>query len=125
MSGIVRGTFKVQGKRNTFPFGPFQFDIAEIHDEFVAADIELVASTSLQILGGVDPIIADITTGQFLMLVPDQSLNVGFEGVDAQTAGFTLSAGKPYIMAGGTITQLEVHNNATVLASLFIALGGT
>lgn len=125
MAGVVRGRITVTIERSPFPCGPFPFDINQIHDEFAVENVEVAATSTLQLVGGVAPTIANITTIQFLLLYVDQAIKVGLDGVVAETSGFTLSAYKPLIFPGMSLTQLQIYNSAAVLSNVLVVIGGT
>lgn len=123
MATSVRGNVEIQGLRNTLPFGPYPFFINDLYTQFLATEIQISALSSAQLVGGVSPTIAAITTINLLILHPDQQMRVGLHGVAAQASGFTLNAQGVYVTTDGSINALQVYNNTSSLMNLFIVLG--
>jgi len=125
MSTVVRGHADIRATRDTLSFGPWTFDNTDIFDEFFGAEIQLTTHQFAQIIGGTDPEIAALVSLQTLLIYPDVDIKVGFDLVNAQTAGFTLSAYRTLRLSGGLLTGLSLYNPALVTTKVFLVLGGS
>jgi hypothetical protein len=125
MATTVHGMTEINGLRNTLPFGPYQFQLHSIFDQFLATEITVSATSTAQLVGGTSPTIAAITDINFLLLFPDQNIKVGLHGVTAVSAGWTLTANTLHVTEGCSIDSLQVYNTATVTVNLFVILGQT
>lgn len=116
----------VQARRgDLLAFGPWAFQADQSYTEFFAAEVQLPATTLVQLVGGVSPAIAALSTIELLGLYPDQGIRVGLHGVDAQAAGFTLDAYQILLSGKGEMTSLNVYNTAAVACNLILVLGGS
>ncbi len=120
----VQGQLHIVAKKSQLPFGPWDFFLNGLFAEFFGALIQLPALTFAQIIGGTTPSIAAIKTIQFLLVVPDQVVQVGLHGVNAQSAGFTLNPNQPLQFGVGSMTQLSLYNTATTVANVLLGIGG-
>jgi hypothetical protein len=111
--------------QNVLNFGPLIFNDNDNYEECFTSQITLPALTFLQVIGGTLPAITAITTVQMLCIAPDQNIKIGLEGVNAQTAGFTLNAHKSLKIGTGVITSLSVYNISTVTTDIVFVIGGT
>lgn len=112
-------------RSDKYPFGPWRFAGVRIYTLFLGADISISATTLAQIIGGVSPSIASITTIQSLLIFPSKTVRVGLHGVNAQTSGFTLNADSLFTIDNCSMTSLNIYNTVAAAATVFLALGGT
>src|SRR5438034_5508833 len=120
----VRGQFHIEAKKNTLPFGPWDFFLNAVYTELFAAQIQLASLTFAQMIGGTLPAISAITQVRYLAIVPDQTIRVGLHGVNAQSTGFTLLANQPLAIGTCLITQLSLYNTAAVATNILLVIGG-
>lgn len=125
MATQVRSQLNIEALQNTLGFGPWNFHDNDIYDEMFAAQIQIGALTLAQIIGGVSPSIQAIVTVQYLVIVPDQTIKVGLQGVNAQTSGFTLNANRSFKMGTGLTTAVNIYNTAALAANVVFIIGGT
>jgi hypothetical protein len=125
MPTAVRSMLRVDGTQNILNFGPLVFNDNDNFEECFTSQITIPALTLLQIIGGSGPAITAITTMQMLVIAPSQTIKVGLEGVNGQSAGFTLNANKSLKISTGVITSLNVYNTAAVVAEVIFIIGGT
>lgn len=124
MSALIKVEVNLKGSIDSLPLGPWPFANSGVYTLFFGANITLAASTLVQVIGGVSPIISSIVTVQFLLIVPTQNIKVGLHGVNAQSAGFTLNANAPQCINGGSLTSLSLYNSSTASATIFLGIGG-
>src|SRR5882672_2822035 len=110
MATQVRSQLTIEALQNTLGFGPWNFHDNDIYDEMFAAQIQVNPLTFAQIIGGVSPSIQAIVTVQYLAIVPDQTMKIGLQGVNAQSAGFTLNANRSFKMGTGLVTSVNIYN---------------
>lgn len=124
MSAIIKAELNLKGIIDTLPIGPWPFANSGVYTLFFGANITLAASTAVQVIGGVSPIITSIVTVQFLLVVPTQTIKVGLHGVAAQASGFTLNANAPLCINGGSVNAMSLYNSSTASATIFLGIGG-
>ncbi len=124
MSALIKAELDLKGIIDSLPIGPWPFANSGVYSIFFGANINLATVTAVQVIGGVSPIISSITTIQFLLIVPTQTIKVGLHGVSAQANGFTLNANAPLCINGGSLTSLSLYNLSTASASIFLGIGG-
>lgn len=118
---LILETIRLQ---STLPFGPWDLSsVTETYAQFFGSEILIPATTLAQIVGGVNPSVAAITTIQLLLLYASQTIQVGLHGVNGQTNGFTVTANKALLIRG-SINALNIYNTAAVAAAVIVAIGG-
>lgn len=125
MTTLMRGQTELEGLLNAKGFGPYLFQMNSLYDQFLATEIKVSGTSTAQLVGGVSPAIAAITTINFLLLTPDQNMKVGLHGVTASSAGWTLSANGVHIADKCSMTSLQVYNTANTTLTLFLVIGQT
>jgi hypothetical protein len=125
MATQVRSVLRIEALQNALAFGPWDFHDSDNYDEMFAAQIQIGALTLAQIIGGVSPSILAIGVAQYLCIVPDQIIKIGLQGVNAQTSGFTLNAGRSFKSGLGSITSLNIYNTTTIITNVVVVIGGT
>jgi hypothetical protein len=125
MPTAVRSMLRVDGTQNILNFGPLVFNDNDNFEECFTSQITIPALTLLQVIGGSGPAITAITTIQMLVIAPNQVIKIGLEGVNGQSAGFTLNANKSLKISTGIITSLNVYNTTAVAAEVIFIIGGT
>lgn len=125
MTTLMRGQAELEGLLNAKGFGPYLFQMNSLYDQFLATEIQISATSSAQLVGGVSPSIAAITAINFLLLNPDQAIKVGLHGVTASSDGWTLNANGVHILDKCSMTSLQVYNTASSTVNLFVILGQT
>lgn len=121
----VKGHLHIEALQNILNFGPWDFYDNDVYSELFAAQIQLAPSALAQIIGGVSPSIAAITTIQYLCLIPDQVIYVGLHGVNAQTSGFTLNANRSLKIGTGSMTSLSLFNTTILTTNVIVVIGGS
>ncbi len=124
MSALIKAEINLKGMIDALPIGPWPFANSGVYTLFFGANITLATLTSVQVIGGVSPIISSIVTVQFLLIVPTLAIKVGLHGVVASSAGFTLNANAPLCINGGSLTSLSLYNSSTATVSIFLGIGG-
>lgn len=123
---LVRTKYNVSALyQGQLQFGPWPFERTRPFDLFLGVAIQIEATTLAQIIGGVSPSIAAISTAQFIILQPDQHIKVGLHGVNAQTDGFAQAADGVLILDDVTITSLSLYNTTALTAVVFLGVGGS
>ena len=107
-------------------FGPWTFQVEQSYPEFFGAEVTVPPTTLVHLVGGPSPLLAAIGTVEFLGFHPDQPIQIGLHGEDAQMTGstITLDAHQLLLMGRGELTAVNVYNLAQVLCNLVVIVGG-
>lgn len=120
----MKSHLHVEALQNVLDFGPWDFFDSDVYDEIIAAQVQLTSRLFTWVVGGINPIMPAIQEIQYLVIVPDQTIAVGLNGVNAETSGFTLQANRTLKIGTCSMTSLSLFNTTTQVANIVVVLGG-